>query len=128
MTDEKSIYLSAQTHSLLWKDVFYAFVKANLKELRIDWDNGSSNVDKIEGIKTYSACQQECLSYNDCKQWSYIDGKCSIAKQIMLGQPKMSGKEDKRAFSGWIMDRVEAFEQDNQACEINWDYRQENGT
>lgn len=87
-------------------------IRASLPE----WDNMSADKefnahdhsnaeDPIErqAWKSFNHCHALCESKQDCIQFSYESGSCSISNSFRLGYAKPQG----RMQSGWMTDRVD---------------------
>ena len=60
------------------------------------------------------ACQNVCVSLEECIQYSYKQGECRIGNRVRLG-----GKADAMR-SGWMTERIATFKQKMEGCEPVW--------
>ena len=120
---------------MLWKDVFYHFVKDAFAAQRHDWSNLSNGqrytpddqldfggrkwheLDDIERASAESAvnCAKLCDAKSDCYQWEHHDQECKLGRSITLGGPK-AALNNKPFVSGWKLDRIGAFQQQMKNC------------
>ncbi|KAI0598687.1 hypothetical protein F4775DRAFT_553898 [Biscogniauxia sp. FL1348] len=132
----------ARQRPLLFRDIYEEFLAAKIQPKRQDWDNRSDDVQyldveaeysvpqmshvKRDGLspveanahKSFEHCQKMCDEVNDCLQFSYHDGICSYHRGISLGKPtKRSDKESERWTSGWAVDKIDAWIQQQGQCE-----------
>lgn len=115
------------------KDLYHKFVGPQLVEARPDWDNMSDDVyylnntladyedwqvngAKTDGLsdeegeahKSFNACKTACVSLEDCFQFRYQNGICSIAHKFKHGKPvKKDDDGFKRYMSGWNVEKIE---------------------
>lgn len=88
--------------------------------MRLEWDNGSEDEKKLGGVPTYVKCKQACQDDEECMQWYFYKDKCNLARRIMYGKAKTSEKGGVKAFSGWMMERIAEFEEENRECKPKW--------
>jgi len=117
-----------QSAPILWRDIYLLFVKAHLKEVKLGWNNGSKDDSKSQ-IKDAESCRQECLDREQCLQWYFTMGNCTFSERITLGQSELtdggnnSSTSSIVSTSGWIMDRLQAFEDTHKECKTEWIYQ-----
>ena len=113
--------------AVLHRDVYEHFVKPMIT-LRKAWDNVSKDVvitsdseDRTEGeleaSRDASACQNLCSAMQDCMQYTYLPGTCRLGNVVRLGHEDVAYPEK---VSGWMQDRIEAFEQSLDPCAPRW--------
>jgi hypothetical protein len=130
---------------LLIKDVFKAFIQANLTAIRRDWDNQSDEIHLVdhslpkdelswldsrkvrqaEGLPEYqqrahlspSSCRLACKSLGDCLQWRYYRRVCTLSSTVRMGRPRMLEPQDMLT-SGWEVERIDAWARANDECEV----------
>jgi len=75
------------------------------------WDNASDQVQ--EDVESPEECKSRCEDDARCRQYSFdsLGGVCKTRANPKLGVPKEG------MISGWIQDRVIAFEVDMTQCE-----------
>lgn len=122
--------------------MYRVFVQPNIKQFRLDWDNGSndwtfSGSDPEENSDSDawhspSLCEKQCRSEPDCMQWSHRGRTCKMGRNVRLGDPvdPHAGHMDERSkkdadqhwVSGWILDRISDYEREHESCENgpNW--------
>ena len=99
------------------KDVFKRFVKPQLNGVRDGWDNLSDDVptDTSSAI-TLNACREACLKQDSCLQFSFSRNRCRISSSPKLGH-KGEGQGRYSMQSGWIVDRIQNWEQNKEKCD-----------
>jgi hypothetical protein len=130
------------------RDIYLEFVAPRLKNYRVDWDNTSddwmyadqSRYKELEGweqsrVKSQGLTETEkvahfnsnnchiaCEDHADCFQWKYLDGVCAFSGSFRHGHPtKSSSDMKKRTFSGWNLEKIQAFIDAHADCgEIKW--------
>lgn len=147
---EKRFYDSLEPGSnrtLLLKDIYKEFLEPRLEAEREDWDNLSEdvyyldlevreyeewqldrakkeNLSKLEqnAHKSFNDCARMCHDVKECFQFRFHDGICSYQRSFLLGRPmKRENKEDQRWMSGWGVDKIKAWVEENNECrEILW--------
>ncbi|KAH8668754.1 hypothetical protein BX600DRAFT_510819 [Xylariales sp. PMI_506] len=103
--------------ALRHKDVFKQYVLPQLAEERPNWDN-LADIVAMEHA-TAEGCRAICEYQPDCVQWSLTGHTCKLGGIIKLGRTK---PETSRMTSGWMMDRVQAFmdSQDASCVDEDW--------
>lgn len=123
---------------LLIKDIYHHFVDSKLQPRRDDWDNQSDdrfyvdlndttrewedwrkqrmkNQGKYNELEkkahlSFDDCAAACksLGIDECFQYKFQAGICSISKAFRLGKPVKpeSGDNKKRSISGWDVDKI----------------------
>ncbi|KAF2763539.1 hypothetical protein EJ05DRAFT_491337 [Pseudovirgaria hyperparasitica] len=120
------------------RDVFAGMIKPNLSVRKPDWDNLSTdteyNIAKV-AHKSFENCRAVCANRQECIQFSYSNGKCSVSANVKLGYPATSqcleysnaaGGCVRRAevdangghgvSSGWMMERVQKRRKGTSGC------------
>ncbi|KAI9803851.1 MAG: hypothetical protein M1825_001731 [Sarcosagium campestre] len=121
---------SRSSTRLRHRDVFRKFIMPQLQEQRDDWDNLSSdepitleaqddavdhkNPSPTKAAKSFEACRRVCQNQHDCMQFSFVDKKCVTSRVITLGKKAFAAPGNAR--SGWMMDRVRAFDEGMKPC------------
>ena len=120
---------------MLWKDVFYHFVKHAFIPVRSDWSNLSngqryrtdpeldfngrkwSELSEVERASAESAenCKVLCEAQDDCFQWEHHDQECKLGRSFTLGGSKAPA-DNKPFTSGWKLSKIEAFQQKMKNC------------
>ena len=128
---------------MLWKDVFYHFVKDAFVGSRHDWSNLSNGqrykpdpeldfngrkwheLPKIERASAESPanCQKLCDSQDDCYQWEHHDEECKLGHAFTLGGTR-APENGKPFVSGWKLAKIGAFQQKMKNCTggADWHY------
>ncbi|KAI5193590.1 hypothetical protein E4T38_09879 [Aureobasidium subglaciale] len=102
--------------SLKYKDVFERFVLPYLQPSKDDWDNLSAeHVDLQAGVDLFEACKDECMRREECLQFSVKEKSCHVSSDVKLGRP-FQEPAGTILQSGWILDRIDAFVRDMEAC------------
>ncbi|KAI5265624.1 hypothetical protein E4T47_08461 [Aureobasidium subglaciale] len=102
--------------SLRYKDVFERFVLPHLQPSKDDWDNLSAeHVDLQAGVDLFEACKDECMRREKCLQFSVKEKSCHASSDVKSGRP-FQASSGTISQSGWILDRIDAFVRDMEAC------------
>jgi hypothetical protein len=97
------------TDVLRHKDVFKYQVMPQMQSMREGWDNMSEQEE--HDIDSVEHCREACERLPACKQFSYDrEGRCKTRNVPRLGTPSVG------TTSGWIQDRIAAFERDMAPC------------
>ncbi|OAK97627.1 hypothetical protein IQ06DRAFT_295965 [Phaeosphaeriaceae sp. SRC1lsM3a] len=102
--------------TLRHRDVFMEFVRPKIETAVSAWDNLAAdreynahdhgaveNPSERNAWKSFDHCRALCESQNDCLQFSFNAGSCSISSKFSLGY----AKPKERIRSGWMLDRVD---------------------
>lgn len=124
------------------KDVYDSFVAPHLQDVQADWDNGSEDVHyldletggyeesvlqraKVDGLsnterdahRTFANCKTACFAQEECFQWRYQNGICSMNFKLKHGEPvKRHDLNQRRTFSGWNMRKIEGWTKEQGDC------------
>ncbi|KAK3988818.1 hypothetical protein QBC44DRAFT_342990 [Cladorrhinum sp. PSN332] len=136
------------------KDIYDEFLKPKLNESREDWDNNADNTfyldlsdpkhkwedwqinrlkskEKLNDFEkkahlSFKDCANACksLGTNECFQYRYQQGSCSISKAFLLGHPVRKPDHEKdRVYSGWDVDKINKWASEQKSCdELKWPY------
>ncbi|KAI5207763.1 hypothetical protein E4T39_01839 [Aureobasidium subglaciale] len=111
-----------ESASLRHKDVFEHFVLPHLRPFRDNWDNWSEeHIDLRAGADLFEACKVECSRREECLQFSVKEKSCRISSDVKLGRPFQESIKS-RSQSGWILDRIEAFMRNMEACGVDQEW------
>ncbi|KAI5928180.1 hypothetical protein F4810DRAFT_647354 [Camillea tinctor] len=138
---KRSFSLTRQ-RPLLFRDIYEEFLAPKIQLKRQDWDNLSNDVryfdfeaDHTESQisrakqndfspyerdahKSFEHCRKMCSEVEDCFQFSYHNETCTYHKGFLLGKPrKKADKESERWVSGWAVDKIRAWIQEQGQCE-----------
>lgn len=142
---ERRRYRTKQT-PLLFSEVYAEFFAPQLRSTRDDWDNASEDwfyldrnatehaweawrvdrspedEDKTEAERTahLSAddCRVACLEHPECLQYRWHNECCSMHRSFRIGKPvKRPEDEMERHMSGWDIDKIEQWIEENSDCE-----------
>ncbi|KAH7320073.1 hypothetical protein B0I35DRAFT_227756 [Stachybotrys elegans] len=130
------------------KDIYHRFLKPRLQSFRDDWDNTSDDwmyispegfgsledwkQDRVkkEGLNelekdahlNFTLCRDACFSLDECFQYKYHQGLCSMSRTIRHGVPTApSDTMEERSMSGWDVKKIEAWVEAHDDCgEIEW--------
>jgi hypothetical protein len=134
--------------TLLIKDIYTDFFGPKLNATRLDWDNLSNDqfyldidnsersweswqLERMKSPKSYNNaekkahlsfedCGRACksLGFEECFQYSYVDGLCAIHRSFILGKPvRKEDDERKRMMSGWDVRKIETWIANQGECE-----------
>ncbi|KAF2768889.1 hypothetical protein EJ03DRAFT_327848 [Teratosphaeria nubilosa] len=126
----------------LHRDVFNHFVKRHIGATRTAWNNISKDLKIVspelatgedkdfskltsyqqKGVESAEACAAACKHEKgfQCIQWMWTPGRCHLGKDIRFGQSD-EADEDAIWTSGWMSDRIAAFEKKHKNCKVRWE-------
>lgn len=136
---------------LIFSEVYDEFIGSKIKPFREDWDNAADDwflIDfgrtdyaweewrigratreefKTETEKTahinWENCRAACLEHQSCFMFSWHNQCCSMHKSWRLGKPvRKAEDENMRTISGWNMDRIKAWIEQQGQCGDNVDW------
>ncbi|KAF2277078.1 uncharacterized protein EI97DRAFT_375589 [Westerdykella ornata] len=98
------------------RDIFMEYVGPQISAFKPEWDNMSTDKEfnahdhgnspdpiEREAWKSFNHCHAVCEANQNCIQFSYEAGSCSISFSFRLGY----AKPKERVQSGWMTDRVD---------------------
>ncbi|KAL4758491.1 glycosyltransferase family 31 protein [Aspergillus foveolatus] len=101
-----------------------SFPNATMLEFEEDWDNLSNIGIEFAGALSPSleACRDACKGLKQCFQWRYdTDGKCEVSTQAFrIGGKRWPTKDGKRVFSGWNVDVIRQWREENPCHGVKW--------
>ena len=115
-------------------DVFDHFFKAIPDQygIRTDWDNLSKDElifmppkdlteEAIDATIRAFECDDFCHKDPNCVQYTYAPGECRIGHTIRIGHALSPQANSTRTTnSGWMLERVEEYRQQQQPCSVRW--------
>ncbi|KAK7946646.1 glycosyltransferase family 31 [Apiospora aurea] len=105
------------------------------REIAIDWDNRGWGEYQTAMFKDYNECAKFCVEDTRCLQWLWHLDTCRLAEAAVVGvprSPEVEGDaprlpegqtwtvEQSRFVSGWNMERIERFGQENNCEVVEW--------
>ncbi|KAI1214372.1 glycosyltransferase family 31 protein [Annulohypoxylon truncatum] len=73
---------------------------------------------EMNAYKSFEDCRKLCKTVNDCFQFSYHAGACIYNKSFRLGKPTMkAGNRDDKWISGWDVERIQAWVEEQGQCD-----------
>lgn len=113
---EQDWYHSHDSDILLrHRDIFRDMIRPKLASSIQEWDNmadkeynahdhaSSENIYERNAWKSFDHCRSLCDEKDDCVQFSFDAGSCSISSTLRLGY----ARPGERIRSGWMLDRVD---------------------
>jgi hypothetical protein len=103
---------------LTLQELFTQHIRPQLRDRREDWTNMSEDV-AYQGLPagiSFEACQTACERDSACLQFEHVGDTCSISYSIRLGHEDV-GTSTRRSTSGWMLDRIQAFEAKHSPCD-----------
>jgi len=150
--------LPGQKTPLLIKDIYHRYVAPRLQEARVDWDNKANDryyldptdathkweqwqKDKMKNASefnelekkahlSFESCAAACRSLpaKECFSYKYQSGICMTSKAFTLGKPVKQDMKGGRMMSGWDVEKIKAFIQEQGDChEVHWPKIKEGG-
>lgn len=146
----RALSQSGSSRPLVIRDIFEEYLEPNLNATREDWDNNADNryyldpdparkwenhqLDRVKNKDDYNeyekkahesfeACGAACKSVGkECFQYRYRDGACSFGDSFQLGHPVKREQDDKkRMMSGWDIEKIRSWIQEQAPCkDIKW--------
>jgi len=122
----------------LFRDVFGHFISRHITVNRTSWNNMSQDKKIVSAslatnededfyslkqfeqasVESQEACAEACMQHNECMQWMYSPGRCYLGEVIRFG--KSDEREADHWTSGWVQERVRAFEKKMEGCKVRW--------
>ncbi|KJZ80209.1 hypothetical protein HIM_00059 [Hirsutella minnesotensis 3608] len=127
------------------KDLYHRFVKERMVARRDNWDNLSEKVyyldpssypyadwelsrAKTEDLsdlekrahKSFEDCRRACYSLDQCFQFRFHHGICSVSYNFKLGYPTKIEKEEDEHWSyqsGWNLEKIERWIEEHDKCD-----------
>ncbi|KAI2463836.1 glycosyltransferase family 31 protein [Annulohypoxylon bovei var. microspora] len=73
---------------------------------------------EMNAYKSYEDCRKLCKAVNNCFQFSYHAGACIYNKSFKLGKPTLKAdKEEDKWISGWNVERIRAWVEEQGQCD-----------
>ncbi|KAI9367920.1 hypothetical protein BJX61DRAFT_261585 [Aspergillus egyptiacus] len=100
------------------------FPTSNTRSYEEDWDNFSNVRIEFAGQLSPSleTCRDACAGIEQCFQWRYnSDDECYVSTQAFrLGEKKYPDSDGKKWYSGWTLDAIEKWREENKCQEVDW--------
>ncbi|KAF2724045.1 glycosyltransferase family 31 protein [Polychaeton citri CBS 116435] len=109
-------FFEDHSNRLRHMDVFIEYSAPNMTSHRNDWQNWSPLIEAETEAASIDDCKAICEADHDCVQYTLDDKGCWLGYDPKLGQP-FAGVQ-----SGWIMSRVEQWEQRFGRCSAGRDW------
>lgn len=136
------------TPPLLLKDIYEEFLAPHLNATREEWDNAADNryylaserawpkwqiqrtkkPEEMSAVErraheSFEACGTACKSLpaDECLRYMYRNGVCSMSNSFVLGKPVKKEKGANKVMSGWDVEKIHAWIQEQGDCgEVRW--------
>lgn len=126
------------------KDLYHRFIEPYIAASRADWDNWSDDVlylnrssqtykhekwelekakkdnlseSELQAHESFDHCRTACLSLDDCLQFRFYKGVCSVGHALRHGSAKKRDNENsEQMMSGWNVPRVQQWIENQGDC------------